>query len=84
MEQKGRKAAKEQAGRAKPKERATESAEMGAQAAVCAKAVKDTLNMVKPYYEYAFTDRFIKVPVDSETGQPTEDGLAAVRAELQT
>ena len=83
MEKVGRKAAGEQASRSKKAARAVDSREGGAEVGARAKELQETLNLVKPFYDFAFVDRFIKVPVDSETGQPTEEGLAAVKAELE-
>ena len=83
MEKGGRKQAAERASRGKAAARAVESAEAGAEVGDRAKELKETLNLVKPFYDFAFVDRFIKVPVNSETGQPTEEGLVAVKAELE-
>jgi hypothetical protein len=83
MEKAGRQEAAKQASKCTRADRAIESAEAGAEAGARAKELKETLDLVKPYYDFAFEDRFIKVPVDSETGQPTEEGLVAVKAELE-
>jgi hypothetical protein len=83
MEKAGRKEASTQASKCTRKERATQSAEAGAEVGTRAKELQETLNLVKPFYDFAFVDRFIKVPVDKETCQPTEEGLEAVKAELE-
>ena len=83
MEKAGRQQAAQQASRAKRADRAIESAQAGAEVGARAKELKETLDLVKSYYDFAFEDRFIKVPVDSVTGQPTEEGLVAVKAELE-
>ena len=83
MEKAGRQEAAKQASKCTRADRATQSAEGGAEVGARAKELQETLNLVKPFYDFAFVDRFIKVPVDSETGQPTEEGLAAVKAELE-
>ena len=48
-----------------------------------AKIYADWITHAAPFYSEKFEDRFIIIPLDATTGQPTEATIAKIRADLE-